>query len=113
MSLDIDLIAVKPCSVFDWNCTHNLGEMAREVKLTNGLTLYQVMWRPDEVGHTYAKDISELLDEGWNILMSDPEHFKKFNPSNNWGDYDGLLSFAYEYRNACWKYPDAKISVSR
>jgi hypothetical protein len=114
MSLDVDLMVTQPTSVYSSNITHNLGAMAREVKLSNGMTLYDVLWRPDEQeGLKYAKDISELLDEGWNILLSDPKHFKKFNPDNEWGSYEGLAIFVYEYRNACWDNPDAELSISR
>jgi hypothetical protein len=114
MSLDVDLIVTQPVSVFDANITHNLTKMASEVKLSNGMTLYQVLWRPDEmVGLNKAEDIADLLDEGWNKLMADPEHFRKFEPENGWGSYDGLCDFVYKYRNACWDNPDAELRVSR
>lgn len=113
MSLDVDLMVTKPCSVYSGNITHNLGKMAAEVKLSNGKTLYDVLWRPDEHGYKLAEDISELLDEGFNILLADPAKFIAFNPSNHWGSYDGLVKFVYEYRNACWDNPDAELSVSR
>jgi hypothetical protein len=114
MSLDVDLMVTKPVSVFSQNITHNLNTMAMTVELSNGMTLYDVMWRPDEQqGLKYARDIAELLDEGWNILLSDPDKFKIFNPSNGWGSYDGLVNFVYNYRNACWDNPDAELSVSR
>jgi hypothetical protein len=113
MSLDVNLMVVQPTSVYSSNITHNLGKMASEVKLSNGLTLYDVMWRPDEHGLVLAKDISELLDEGWNILLSEPDYFKTFNPDNGWGSYEGLIDFVYKYRNACWDNPDAELSISR
>ena len=113
MSLDVDLMVVQPTSVYSGNITHNLGKMASEVKLSNGLTLYEVLWRPDEHSLKFAKDISELLDEGWNILLSDPEYFMMFNPENGWGSYDGFQNFVYKYRNACWDNPDAELSISR
>ena len=114
MSLDVDLMVTMPTSVYSGNITHNLGKMAAEVKLSNGMTLYDILWRPDEQGGlAFAQDISELLDEGWNILLSDPEKFKKFNPVNGWGSYDGLCNFVYNYRNACWNNPGALLSVSR
>jgi hypothetical protein len=114
MSLDVDLMVTKPCSVFDCNVTHNLGVMAAAVELSNGMTLYNVLWRPDEQeGLKYAKDISELLDEGWNTLLSDPQKFKQFNPENGWGTYEGLCDFVYKYRNACWDNPEAELSISR
>lgn len=114
MSLDVDLMVTQPVSVYSGNITHNLGKMANQVKLSNGMTLYDVLWRPDEQeGLKYAKDISELLDEGWNILMSDPDYFMTFDPENGWGCYEGLCNFVYQYRNACWNFPDAELSVSR
>jgi hypothetical protein len=72
-----------------------------------------VLWRPDECGWKYAKDIAELLDEGWNILLSDPEKFKKFEPDNGWGSYEGLEKFVYNYRNACWDNPEAELRICR
>lgn len=119
MSLDVDLMVIQPTSVFSYNITHNLGKMAAEVKYglewkgDGELSLYDVLWRPDEHGFEYAYQISDLLDIGWNILLSDPEYFKKFNPENGWGSYDGLVNFVYEYRNACWDNPDAELRVSR
>ena len=120
MSLDIDLMVIQPTSVFSLNITHNLGAMAREVKYSaekndgyEDLTLYTVLWRPEECGFWQAKDIADLLDIGWCILRSDPDRFKKFNPENGWGDYDGLCNFVYEYRNACWDNPEAELRVSR
>jgi len=113
MSLTVSLNVTKPVSVYDNNITHNLSKMASEVKLSNGLSLYDVLWRPDEHELELAKDIAELLDEGWNILLSEPNRFKQLNPENGWGNYDGLCRFVYEYRNACWNEPDATIEVCR
>jgi hypothetical protein len=113
MSLDVDLMVDVPTSVFSHNITHNLNTMAMEVKLGGPLTLYDVLWRPDEHGMNFAKDISEHLDVGWNILLSDPTKFKSFNPSNGWGSYEGLCDFVYNYRNACWENPEAELRVSR
>ena len=46
-------------------------------------------------------------------LKSNPEKYKKFNPENGWGSYEGLLSFAEKYLQACEKYPNSIIGVSR
>jgi hypothetical protein len=115
MSLDIDLMVTKPTSVWDWNITHNLGKMADAVVVDEekSLTLYDILWRPDESGLVFAREISDYLDFGWNILLSDPEKYKTYNPENGWGSYDGLCNFVYNYRNACWDNPDATIRVSR
>jgi len=114
MSLDVDLMITQPTSVYSGNITHNLGAMAGAVVLSNGMTLYDVLWRPDEQqGLKFARDIVDLLDEGWNILLSDPEKYEQFNPENGWGSYEGLEKFVYNYRNACWDNPDAELRVSR
>jgi len=113
MSLTVSLMVPKPVSVYDNNITHNLSKMASEVKLSNGLSLYDVLWRPDEHELELAEDIVELLDEGWNILVSEPDRFRQLNPENGWGNYDGLCKFVYEYRNACWNEPNATIEVCR
>jgi hypothetical protein len=115
MSLDVYLMITKPVSVYDDNITHNLGKMADAVLVDSekSLTLYNILWRPDEHGFAKASEISDYLDIGWNILLSDPEKYKKYNPENGWGSYDGLCDFVYKYRNACWDNPDAKLEVSR
>jgi hypothetical protein len=116
MSLDVDLMVVQPVSVFSQNITHNLGKMAGEVNIpymAGTVTLYTILWRPEELQFTKAREIADLLDIGWNILISDPERFKQFNPENGWGSYDGLCDFVYKYRNACWDNPDAELRISR
>lgn len=114
MSLDVDLMVTQPTSVYSGNITHNLGAMAGAVVLSNGMTLYEVLWRPDEQqGLKFARDIVGLLDEGWNILLSDPDKYQQFNPENGWGSYEGLCYFVYNYRNACWDNPDAELRISR
>jgi hypothetical protein len=115
MSLDVDLMITQTCSVFTQNITHNLGKMASAVMVDEekSLSLYNILWRPDESGFVYAKEISDYLDLGWNILLSDPEEYKRYNPENGWGSYDGLCNFVYRYRNATWDNPDAELRVSR
>ena len=46
-------------------------------------------------------------------MKSNPEYFKKFNPENGCGSYEGLLSFAEKYLEACKEYPNSFILVSR
>ena len=113
MSLDVDLMVTQPVSVYSDNITHNLGKMADAVLLSNGNTLYQVLWRPDEHGFKFAKDIAVLLGEGWKILYENPEKFRAFNPENGWGSYEGLCNFVYNYRNACWENPNGELRISR
>ena len=114
MSLDVDLIVMQPVSVYNRNITHNLNVMASQVPVDeNNLTLYDILWQPKEYGFTHARMIVDYLDEGWNILMSDPEFFKQFDPENGWGSYEGLCDFVYTYRNACRDNMEAELEVSK
>lgn len=113
MSLDVDLMVMKPTSVFNYNITHNLGRMAKAVSVSKELTLYDVLWRPDEHGFTLAHEIADYLDVGYHILKSDPGKYEEFNPENGWGTYHGLCAFVETYADACFDNPFAELSVSR
>lgn len=93
--------------VYDANITHNLGKMADEAGL------YRYLWRPEEVDVKHARDLIPRLTNGLELLRSDPQRFKKLNPPNGWGDYDGLVRFTEQYLAACKDHPDARVSVSR
>lgn len=93
--------------VYTANITHNLGNMA------NKAGVYYALWRPDEKNWQLAKEIIKPLEDGLKALKSHPAAFKKLNPENGWGSYDGLVEFVEEYLKACREYPEALIEVSR
>lgn len=103
MSLDISLHMVQETCVFDINITHNLGRMANEAGL------YRALWAPEEINATKAKEVLPFLEAGLKRLKEDPEHFKKFNPENGWGDYEGLIEVVEAYLKACKGNPNARI----
>jgi len=107
MSLDVTLTAIRPTEVYERNITHNLNKMAAEAGI------YEHLWRPDELGITKAQQLIKPLRAGLDLLVSDPEHFKVFNPENGWGDYVSLVEFVREYLSACEVNLDADVSVSR
>lgn len=111
MSLDVYLttkdIDGNEIGVYDSNITHNLGEMA------NKAGVYYALWRPEEKNWTTAKDITPILEKGLTKLKAKPEYFRKFNPDNEWGSYEGLVEFVESYLEACKKYPSAILKVSR
>lgn len=92
---------------FEYNITHNLGEMAE----ASGL--YGYLWRPDEHNISLAFDLITPLKKGLKLLQDQPDKYKAFNPTNKWGDYDGLCTFVQKYLDACEQNPDATIEVSR
>ncbi len=107
MSLNIDMSAIRMVSVHCFNVTHNLTDMAQEAGI------YKHVWRPEELNITTACELIEPLEKALNEMNDDPERFKKHNPSNGWGDYEGFLDFLRQYIEACREDPDAEISVSR
>lgn len=107
MSLDVWLKRVQETEVFGANVTHNLGLMAKEAGI------YKHLWRPEEIGITHAQQLIEPLRAGLALMRSDPERFKKCDPSNGWGAYEEFLPWIRRYLEACEQYPDATISVSR
>lgn len=113
MSLDVSLMVTQPVVAFTNNITHNLSKMASKVILENGMNLCDVLWHPEDYNFKFAEDISEMLDEAYTILLSNPYHYRQFNPVNGWGNYDTLCMFVHKYRDACWDNPEAEIMVSR
>lgn len=89
------------------NITHNLNTMADEAGI------YKELWRPDEIGITHARQLIAPLADGLGRLRSDPAKFKRFNPKNGWGDYNGLVRFVAGYLQACREHPNAEVSASR
>lgn len=109
MSLDVYLTRMVETEVFGANVTHNLGEMAREADL------YKVLWRPEElfVGDIVAEQLIPHLEHGLAELKKDPARFTKFNASNGYGDYHGLVAFVEDYLAGCKDNLSAKVNVSR
>ena len=109
MSLDICLLEVKVVEVhvFKGNITHNLGEMAAMAGV------YGCIWYPEESGFKTAGKIIEPLEKGLELLKSDSETFKKFNPPGGWGTYEDLIKFVEDLLQACKENPDAVLRISR
>ena len=110
------------------NITHNLGEMAAHVvasKLLPSLTLYDVLWRPyriykieEDTKEAYsfmpiAKDLKEFLTILTDELIDNQDKYEKYNPDNDWGNYEGLVEFCQKYLKCIERYPNADIEVSR
>lgn len=94
-------------TVFHANITHNLNRMASQAGV------YECLWRPDEVGIAQASQLVGPLNAGLALLRAHPDAFKKFNPPNGWGDYEGLCGFVADYLAACERWPEATVRVSR
>ena len=106
MSLDVTL-KLKRETVFDANITHNLGKMA------SACGVYYACWRPEEINCTKAKHILPMLKDGIEVMKNHPDFYKTFDSPNGWGLYIHFLPWLEKYADACEKYPEAKILVSR
>ena len=113
MSLSIYLIEpmCKSCKRADEdysaNITHNLGEMAEKAGI------YQHLWRPEELNIKTAKELVSPLTKGLALLKEKPDYFEKFNSPNGWGLYKHFVPFVAEYLDACIRFPDDSIEISR
>ena len=115
MSLDVTLYVKidtggkekKEIELYWANITHNLAEMA------DAAGIYECLWRPDEIGAKYAKDIINCLEDGLKKLKADPEKYKKYDSPNGWGIYEHFVPFVENYLEACKDNPKALIHVSR
>ena len=107
MSLDVYLTLDNGDEVFDANITHNLNTMAEEAGI------YKHLWRPEELGITKAKDLIEPIAEGLAKMACNKSHYEQFNASNGWGLWKHFVPWIEKYLDACRKYPDANVTVSR
>lgn len=89
------------------NITHNLNVMAKHAGL------YDVLWRPEENGISTAAEAEPIVATGLKNLESDPERFRKWNPDNGWGTYEGLVDFTRTFLAACRSFPNATIYACR
>jgi hypothetical protein len=60
------------------NITHNLNNMAKAVGL------YEVLWRPENVGITTASQMIAPLEKGLEELVANLDKYKVFNPQRVW-----------------------------
>lgn len=92
---------------FHQSITHNLGKMAAEAEI------YKACWRPEEIGAKQAKDILPILKRGYFYMKAYPDRLKKFDSPNGWGLYANFLPWVKRYIEACEKFPESYITVSR
>ena len=93
--------------LFWQNTTHNLTEMAGEAGI------YGIVWRPEENGIKTAGQLIEPLATAIAEMEANPYRFQMFDASNGWGTYEHFLPWLKKYLDACRKWPDAVVRVSR
>lgn len=107
IKVDVGAKDLKRINLYDSNITHNLTAMAKEAGI------YKQLWRPEEVGAKYAKDIVNAVEVALIAMKENPELFRKFDPPNGWGTYEGFIHWVEKYLDACKENPKALIEVNR
>lgn len=113
MSLDVSIYDNNNVEVYTDNITHNLNKMATAVSND----FYLSLWRPEELLKDSVLLTGRLLIPYIKIGLTElklyPEKYKKYNPSNGWGEYKNLVLFCSKYLEALKKWPNYNINVSR
>lgn len=107
MSLDVYLTNSEGDEFFWANITHNLGKMA------DAAGLYEALWRPEEQGWKYAKEIAPVIEHGLLLMIKQKDKYQAYDAPNGWGTYDQFVPWIVRYLTACYQYPDALVVVSR
>jgi hypothetical protein len=93
--------------VFDANITHNLTTMAEKAGI------YNHIWRPEEIGISKAGELIEPIKKGLADMKERPEYYRQFDSPNGWGLYIHFVPWIEKYLEACKKWPEADIGISR
>jgi len=101
MSLDLSLenrceMCTSREEHFDRNITHNLIPMWKKAGV------YDALYNSDGKN---PEEFIEVLGRGMHDMRTNPEEYKKLNPENGWGDYEGAIDFLEEFNRACLDSP--------
>ncbi len=98
----------------DTNITHNLNKIAQE------LCFYEILWRPEETVGLFknpsrirASEILPYYREALATILEEGDTVKHLLPINGWGTLDCFNRVLTSCINACIKYPDSIIVISR
>jgi hypothetical protein len=103
MGFSLHFERTQPVEVWSRNLTYNLCPMMREAGV------YEVLINPQEQGITKARQLVAPLKEGLRKLKRSSAKYKKLNPPNGWGTYEGLITFIEDTLAACKEFPDAEV----
>jgi hypothetical protein len=87
---------------FSGNMTYNVSPMYYEALGEEGLR---------GLDEKKCSEVVEYLRKGIKEMKSNPEKYKKMNPSNGWGSYEGALELLEKIFIECIKNPDYLIYI--
>jgi hypothetical protein len=103
MSYDVSLAVdcggaeLMPLAILDANYTWNVSPMFVEV----------VGSTPNGWDGKPASEVSELCGRILAAFATDPAKFRKLNPDNGWGSFEGAREFITKIKDACDAAPKA------
>lgn len=103
MSLDIYITAKRETEIYERNVTYNLAKMYYKcIDKEKGFKKLDGM---------NCKEALPIVENAIIDMLVNADEYKKLNPENGWGSYEGLLETLQEIRKCCKENFDGKISV--
>ena len=104
MSLDINITAKREVEIYESNVTYNLADMyykcidkEQGFKKLNGMNY---------------KEALPIINNAIQDMLNNADEYRKLNPKNGWGSYEGLLKVLQDMRACCESNLDGTINVS-
>ena len=101
MSLDIGVKAKREVEIYDSNVTYNLADIYYKC-IDGGFKSLNKM---------NCKNALPIITKAIENMLENEKEYRKLEPSNGWGTYDGLLQELRDLRNCCEDNPDGIIEV--
>jgi hypothetical protein len=94
------------------------GNWVEAVEIGNYTSNVSGMWakalggqRLRELDNVSAGSAAAKLSAAVKAMEKDPGEYRKMNPENGWGDYEGALEYLRSLANACEQHPACVIRV--
>lgn len=101
MSYDINVRRYCP-DILDINYTSNVSPMFRLALGKGGIK---------QLNDLSRKECIELLQDGIKDMEENPETYKKLNPENGWGDYEGALDVLVKILDALQSDEESYVCI--
>lgn len=101
MSLDIGVKAKREVQIYDSNITYNLADIYYKC-IDGGFK---------SLKEKTCKQALPILNKAIENMIENEKEYRKLEPSNGWGTYEGLLEELRELRACCEENPDGIIEV--
>lgn len=89
-------------TVGSFNITHNVSPMWRKAGV------YECLYKWHE---RKASEFIEPLSKGLADMLTNPDEYRKLNPSNGWGHYEGAKNFLKGVLDCCAEHTKCNIWI--